>query len=822
MSFFKKNSFMKKEKVDNPLEDFSIKQQLELKGTILAELFFSEESGFGIYSLETDIGEVKLKGTFVHELEIGSSYLFGGYVAEYNKEKQLQVLHYKPITPYSKRGVIAYLSTLKGLKKTRANNIYQMYGNDSIEILLTDPIRISKNISGIGEKSVLNWQKQLEEQRESEELMIELMGYGLKAREIRKLYKDYDFNLAAKIKENPYFLASEVKGYGFKKCDELAMNIGYKHDKPERIQSGILYGIEKTCHDNGHTFLTNEEFFKTTTELLSWVLTESVIKNALNEQSGDVVTIKFGQVYYSIPRANILGKKEYVLESVSQELIVEAVEALVKEEKLVLDDGKVYLSKFYYLELINKKHFKRLNGKVKIPTKVTLDEYLNHLDEYLKKNSIELEKKQYDAVVSIGYCIGGMHMLNGSAGCGKTFVLKIISYMINWLYAKEGIKVKYSLFAPTGKASKVASKAMDAKFSTIHRGLEFNPQNGYNFCSSNPLPSNIVFCDESTMVDIELMHHLLSAIKAGAKIVFIGDYKQLPSVSPGNCFLDILNSEYINVVTLDVVKRQGAQSGLLKNANRIINGEMIETEKEIGDSFFLQAKDNDEILNYTLKSIKRLLEKGYSFEEVQVLVPMRKTKIGAHYMNYIIQETFNPKKSEKQEQVLSNEFVLNEKIYKLYFRVGDKVIHIKNNIEMQWHNEHGLPTEEYGINNGECGVIKKIYREKIGNNWKTLMQVQYEDGIMIYEDNFNELEHSYALTIHKSQGSQWKAVLLPFSNSFYPMFQNNLFYTGWTRATEFAAAIGQYQAIQQTIKTFTVTKRNSYLKERLIELKDAA
>lgn len=795
-------------------------------------------NGFGVYQCEDEEERLfNMKGSFVSPLEIGQSYEAQGVILVYRGEKQLSMKEIRQIRPVNKKGIISYLQTLKGLK-SKAESIYDVFGDKSIDVLMDTPAEVSKKIRGIGKKSVEGWSEQLVKMKDSQATFTALLGFGLTINQSKKLFDRYEDSIVEKVQENPYFLATEVKGYGFERCDKIGRSIGTSPESEFRIREGLMHVLEQGTKQ-GHTFLPFDEFLIKSKMMLSIQLTAIEMKELIDSEKGQIGTYKVGDYSYPIDMDLLRkcyssyqnewnqSKKEtyrYVAVSIKEDAIYEAIEHLASNYRVIYKEGKVYLRRLYEFE----RNVAKLVKEISIQTPfINSDGFEEELDNFLKEEKIILEVKQREAVIAFAENKGGFHILNGSAGCGKTFVLNIILRMLEWKYQKNKLKLKVLVMAPTGKASKVASRAINRECLTIHRGLDYTPFEGFTFNEDNPLPADIIIVDESSMLDIELAYYLLSAIKHGAKVIFMGDTKQLPSVGPGNCLKDLIESGHVTVVTLDVVKRQGALSGIILNANKIISGEMISTVTDTNDAFVLARNTPASIREGVLASIDRILTfPGYTLEDIQVLVPQRAGQLGTYYFNYLIQAHLNPDKGTPK--VLNRKFDVNipeeggMKNLSLFFREGDKVIHIKNNYEMNWYVKGDyadyVKVEMLGITNGECGVIEKIEQLKGEDNETfTRIIVKYEDKYVFYEKAFDELDHSYALTIHKSQGSQWKAVIMPMAKQYYNMLDNNLFYTGYTRAELFSVVIGQLDAIAFAIRTYKSDIRHSALVEWINE-----
>lgn len=811
-----------------------------IKQTIipLFQITYIESSGFGVYVCENELEQqFNIKGVFVQPLVIGQTYLVEGEIASYNSkfgpEKQISVEKIRNIKPVNEKGIIAYLQTLKGLK-TRAYDIYDMYGEKSIDILMENPMEVANNIKGIGEKSVLSWQEQLEKMRDNQEVILALLNFGLTAKQTKKLYKKYGDNVVNIIEDNPYILSREVKGFGFLTCDRIARNMGYPPKSSNRLQEGVIYVLEEATN-NGHCYLPCEELIEEAINLLQIKLTAQEMIDFRKEYNSDFkynvgeysYIVNYKEMTESLNNYNNAygrnkNKHRYVVVNINHLEIKEELKLLKLQNRIIIERDKVYLEKYYHAENQVVHHVNRIiNSEMPVLWDVETE-----LDKYCKANFIELEDKQIEAVIKFSKSIGGFHILNGSAGCGKTFTLKVILEMLDVMYKNINKTANILLLAPTGKAAKVATKATGMECKTVHRGLKYNPNFGFEYNETNPLEEDIIIVDESSMLDIMLAKHLFSAVKDGAKVILLGDTKQLPSVGAGNVLSDLINSNKVDMVTLNIVKRQGNQSGIIKNANAIIEGKMIKTRDDTKDAYIIKRATPAGAQKAIIQSIRRLQEKGYSFSDIQLLCPQRGGAIGTEYMNYLLQQTFN--KEDKGVEVLNKRLMLrlnpkDSKVTKinLNFKKGDKVIHTKNNYDMLWYEKTGYGYKQMGesyagITNGECGVIEEIRKAKDeeGNTINEVI-VKYDDMYIIYDDGVNEIDHAYALTIHKSQGSQFPAVIIPIMMQNYIMLDNNLFYTAYTRAESFVTTVGEERAIKHAIKTYRSRDRYTTLKEVL-------
>jgi len=434
----------------------------------------------------------------------------------------------------------------------------------------------------------------------------------------------------------------------------------------------------------------------------------------------------------------------------------------------------------------------------------------------LTDNSIQLEEKQRQAVLKITSCQGGFFVLIGAAGCGKTFTIKVILDILKGLYQEKGLQLDLQMLAPTGKAAHVAEKESGYPCETIHKGLGYN---GESFMIKQ-LHANCIIVDEASMLGVDLTWHLLQAVKPQTKVVFLGDTHQLPSISAGNVLHDIIKSGLTTVIELDTIKRQESDSGIIYNAHNIIAGKMIQSCPKTADAFFVQRNSAKGILDAIAESMHRLINRyHYSFNDVQVICPQKKTLVGTEVVNALLQKELNP--NSETGPLWKTIEINNEKKIPVYYRKGDKVINLRNNYRKPLYTKNGttftVVEENAEITNGECGIIDTI--EEVQNpksRWKKYtVCVQFENGYRKYQKDIKDLDLAYAITVHKSQGSQWPAVLIPVSILNYYMLSNNLLYTAWTRSMKFVAAIGDAKAVNKAITTHREVNRKTGLIEQL-------
>ena len=838
------------------LFDIPIGTEVQKDVTVQFEIY-TQPDGFGIYSVSDNVDEnyvFSISGTFAKPLIVGQTYIVKGVVSEYKGKKQIKVSKAIISTPQTEKGILTYLKTLEGIKDKRAKLIYKTFGLNSIEVLMNNPKEVSDKISRVGEKLAMKWQEQLKSMLEDDQKMAALYDLGLTVKDSKKIFEKLGDDALQKIEENPYILSKLVKGFGFEKCDKIARNIGIKPDSVFRVSEGIIHALKQSSIE-GNCFLKEDELIDVAKDILDVRLTYQEMRRLAKENSENrsfVYTVgkddylikiddlmKYLYNYNSEQNLKKKAKYRYPLYEIDSSLISDNLDSLRAQGRIVLDmtkvdkdgikdiESRIYLKELYKAEIEVAMKILELSDSEEIFSKEEVEKVL---DEILKRDGVTLEQMQREACINFNTSLGGFCLLIGSAGTGKTFTLKYILEVGRILREKRLIKKqKTRIYAPTGKASKVASKATNMECSTIHRGLGYNPMTSdFEHNEENPFDADTIICDESSMLDIKLANSFFKAIKVGSKVILMGDIKQLPSVGPGNVLKDIMNSNSVKVVELKVVKRQGLDSGIIENANNIIDKKPIVTCEHTKDAYFLPRETNSGCQKALIQSIQNILNNiKIEFDEIQVLSPQRTGALGVYVLNYLLQEKFNP--GNNDVTVLSKKFKArlneneDEKEYALHFKKGDKVINIKNDYDLEQYKKDGYGNlskqKNTGITNGECGVIENIeeVQKNVEGKLKTVAKitVKYEEFYAIYEDDFSNLEHAYCLTIHKSQGSAWKAVVLPFSRSHTMMLDNNLIYTAWTRAREFAVAIGQSQAVIRGVKKSNASKRNTTLCDRL-------
>lgn len=820
------------------LDEYSVGSQYAGPITIKKQLVFLD-NGFYSYLVEDNQkNEFKISGNGITPLGLNKPYDIKGVISVYRGHNQVKINKLKPLRPKNKEGVILYLKTLKGLNK-KAEVIYNEFGNDSIDYILKKPEVVAEKIIGVGIRSVYKWQKQLVDTMSSQDTISRLLEIGLSQKESKKLYDEFKDEIVIKIENNPYWLIQAVKGYGFEKADKIARELEIKPDSEYRIEEGIIHTLKNAGYQ-GHCYLPIDELILDVKELLSIKLSYIEMIKFKKEFSG------FKSFEYYIGEGNRydVDYKEmcYVLDSYENEPskykknqyryevfnietvnIEKIIDKLKEGNRVVVEEEKIYIRKVYESEVKLANNIKKI---LNYNNKYSRNLVEKVLDNLCKEKNIQLEEKQREACIEFNLSTNGMYVLTGGAGTGKTFCLLIILELSRRLNNNKPLLEE--IMAPTGRASKVAAESTGMDCKTIHRGLGYSGGE-FEYNEENLMDNDILIIDETSMLDLNLADKLISAIKSDTKIILLGDINQLPSVGAGNVLKDIINSNKVKIIMLNVLKRQDALSGIAVMADDINNDKMIRSCESTKDAYFIGRETPKGIQAAIISSINKILKfDGYTFEDIQVLVPQRTGSLGTYILNYLIQYNFN-KINEDDITILAKKFKakLNEdsenKEYSLYFKKGDKVINIKNSYDMEhWQLKDGdfiKCEKEIGVMNGETGVIHdiNIIKNIEGKITKKEIMVKYDGYYIRYEDDFENLEHSYALTIHKSQGSAWKSIILCISNSAFTLLNNNLIYTGVTRARNFVAVIGQERAVRYGIKNHEVLERYTYLNKRIQE-----
>lgn len=723
----------------------------------------NEENGYTVLSLTDEGEEYTLVGNF-HYISEGEMVEATGPMTEHPVYgEQMTVETYEIKAPEDTAAMERYLGSgaVKGIGAALAARIVRRFKADTFRIMEEEPERLSE-VKGISEKMAMAISEQVEEKKEMRQAMMFLQEYGISMSLAVKIYQEYGPRLYTVIKENPYQLADDIAGVGFKMADEIAKRVGIFTDSDFRIKSGVLYTLLQAT-GNGHTYLPETDLLSQASELLR-VETESIKKHLMDMQ---------------------IDKRLVIRES-------EGVRV-------------VYASQYYYMEMGVARMLHDLNIRGREPE----EKIRKKLLQIQKEESIELDEKQVQAVVEA--VNSGLLIITGGPGTGKTTTINtIIRYF-------ESEEMEILLAAPTGRAAKRMTEATGYEARTIHRLLEISGMPGdersigmhFERNEENPLDADAVIIDETSMVDIHLMQSLLKAVNPGTRLILVGDVNQLPSVGPGNVLKDVIEAGCFNVVMLTRIFRQASQSDIVVNAHKINAGESVPLGKKSNDFLFIKRDDPNMIINAMITLVQKKLPGyvGADPYDIQIMTPMRKGALGVERLNTILQEYLNPPDKSKLEKESGG----------VTFRVGDKVMQIKNNYNIEWEvrNKYGIPVDKgTGIYNGDIGIIREI------NLFAELVTVEFDEGRMV-EYSFKqmeELELAYAITIHKSQGSEYPAVVIPIFSGPKMLMTRNLIYTAVTRARACVCLVGVPEVFQAMVDNEMEQRRYSGLRERICEI----
>lgn len=727
----------------------------KLEGMVSDIVFKNEENGYTIAYLANENDEITIVGC-MPTLSVGESIeVEGKWVNHKTYGSQFEVNSFMPVTPSSLEGIYVYLSSgmIHGIGEKMAKRIVDKFGVDTLDIIQNTPERLTE-VEGIGMKKVKQIQESYEENRELRNIIIQLSPYGITPNYCLRIYKKYKEKAIDIINKNPYRLAEDVRGIGFKIADEIASKIGIDKYSPERIMQGIIYTLNQSLA-SGHTYLP---------------------KQILIEQS-----------------VKILGVEPKFVENGIMDLAYNQKVHLENKDGQIL----VYLMMYYICENGVCKEIIKLSQHDIKDLHINIDEEIKIVE---KEDNISLAKNQIEAVKEA--INNGVTIITGGPGTGKTTTINTIIKIF------ENNDQKVVLCAPTGRAAKRMSETSNKEAKTIHRLLEM----GFGSDSEelvffkdeeDPIDADVIILDEASMVDIILMYNLLKAVKLGTRVLLVGDSDQLPSVGAGNVLKDIIDSKVIKTVRLNEIFRQARESMIVVNAHKINNGEPLFLNVKNKDFFFLRKNTNEEILNEIVGLVSERLPNFYKFDklkDIQVLTSMRKGDLGVNNLNIELQKYLNPPNKYKQE----------EEFAKRIFRVGDKVMQIRNNYTRKWETEDKSESGE-GIYNGDIGYIFHIDKDK-----KTVYVLFDKVKLSAYKyDELDELDHSFCTTIHKSQGSEFPVVVIPIVWAPPMLLSRNLLYTAVTRAKKLVVLVGDVRYLEQMIKNNRINDRYSNLSYKL-------
>jgi len=701
-----------------------------LEGEV-TRITFQSDDGYTVFALQCEDRSVTCVGHFAR-LAVGDEVrLKGDWVVHPKYGKQFNVAGYEVVPPQTEEGLIRYLSSglIPGVGKSIAGRIVKRFGGDTLEIIDKHPDRLLR-VEGLGKKRVSAVKKAWKEHRELSELMVFFESHGVRAGNALKIYRQYGTETIEIVRENPYRLASEVWGIGFTTADKIATHLGIEPDAPVRVRAGIAFALSQAS-DEGHVYLP-EDFLRDRC-------------------------------------VSLLGVEEACFES--------ALEHLVKEEVLVCDGGKVYLPLLYAAERSIAESFRGLLEDDSPTVTGSVDKVLENVQ---REYSMEFDPSQVSAIKQ-GLASRAL-VITGGPGTGKTTIVRAFVR----IFASKSLEV--SLAAPTGRAAKRMSELAGRPAKTIHRMLEFNPQDGFfRRNAQTPLQADVVIVDETSMLDILLASALLKAVKAGTSIIFVGDVDQLPPVGPGSFLRDVITSGAVPVARLTRIFRQDEGGDIVENAHRINAGEYPEFSKGEGDFYLIEKESPGQVAGEIVDLCSRRLPERFGLDKVsdiQVLSPMYKGDAGATNLNLMLQQAINPH---------------GKKIEEIRFKIGDKVMQLRNNYDKM-------------VFNGDIGQVVDSDSEEDTLTIRFDFEVEYDRA------ELDEITLAYAITVHKSQGSEFPCIVMPVLTQHYIMLYRNLIYTAVTRAKKLVVLVGTRKAMALAVRNIRSDQRFSSLADRLTDI----
>lgn len=735
-----------------------------VQGYIDHFIFRNEMNGYAVLELHMDEEDIICVGTFPGIEQGESVEIKGQYVEHAVYGRQLKAEQVTVIKPEGAADMERYLSSgaIKGIGPSLAKRIVKKFKNDTFRIMEEEPERLAE-IKGISERMAVEIASQMENRKEMREAMLFLQKYGISNTLSMKIYDTYGVRLYHILQENPYQLAEELDGVGFKKADEIAKKVGICVDSEYRLKSGICYTLAQAAAQ-GHIYL---------------------------------------------PQEVLLSRAAMILE-VEPAILQEILPNLAMDKKIVMkqENGgtSCYQAQSYYEELSCAKMLHDLNTAGMQQEK---KEYAKKQIPLLERElDIELDDLQKEAVTEAA--ANGFFILSGGPGTGKTTTIN----MIIRYFEREGEDIM--LAAPTGRAAKRMTEATGFEAKTIHRLLELNGsflEDGrrarFEKNEENPLEADVIIIDEMSMVDIHLFYALLKAVPCGARLILVGDMNQLPSVGPGQVLRDLIESKAYPLVILQKIFRQATESDIVLNAHKINRGEHLLLDNKSRDFFFLRRDNADVMYKHIIILILEKLPKYVEASpmQIQVLTPMRKGRLGVEGLNRILQQYLNPPSADKKEHEYGE----------VIFREGDKVMQIKNNYQLEWEivSRYDIPIDKgTGVFNGDMGIILQI------NEYAQTMTVEFDEKkrVTYHFSQLDEIEPAYAVTIHKSQGSEYPAVIIPLLSGPRQLLNRNLLYTGVTRAKKCVTIIGSEETVNEMIENGDEKKRYTGLQMRIREV----
>lgn len=716
---------------------------LQYTGFIKRVRYYSESSHYivAIIEVEEENDDIVMNGYMSNFNDYDKYVFYGDYVIHPKYGNQFQLDHYEIVLSNDKDEIIKYLSSplFKGVGKVLATNIVDRLGEDTLTLIKEDKHCLDL-IKGMTELKRETIYEVLTSQDFDQEVMQFFMGHGISMRHLGLIQATYKDKTLQILQNNPYQIIEDIDGIGFKTADELAIKIGGSLDSPERLKAGIIYSIKQVCFVSGSTFVYLDELKKA-----------------------------FFKIIFNI----------------DEQLFMEYLSLLIEEEKVIQEEDRYYEYEMYDAEQIIANYLKQLNT---LPEDIyDYEEVEQLLIRFQENYGIEYATRQKEA---INYFLKyPMMILTGGPGTGKTTIVNAIIKIYRTLYPEE----KISLVAPTGRAAKRLSELTGIEACTIHRELKWDlHSNTFAMNEKNPLDNDVLIIDEFSMVDCLLLSKLLKASKRCHKILFIGDYHQLPSVAPGNVLKDFIESKTIKVIELNEIYRQVQNSGIIQLAHEIIHNQMDMSIFEQYKDIHFYSSTNFEIVKNITRIVQLALDEGYTMNDIQVLAPMYQGVAGIDNLNIALQEIFNPQNGQ-------DEYRIGKKV----FRINDKILQLKNR-------------PEDDVYNGDIGILVDICRKDGFEYLEDTLIIDFEGNFVEYTSkDFFTITHAYCMSIHKSQGNEFKIVIMSVLNDYYIMLKRNLLYTGLTRAKQSLFILGNHQALLYGINNCLDERRKTSLVERL-------
>ncbi len=725
-------------------------EKITLEGVVQDIIYYNEDNGYVIATLQTELELVSIKGSlpFVRE---GDHIRMVGQMEIHNfYGEQVNILSAEHLKPADREDIFKYLSSgvITGIGPATAELMLNAFGTETLNIIEKAPERLLE-VAGIGPKKLEQIIESYKEQYELRDFIIYFQSLNLSVNMAMRIYKKYGIEAIAKVEKNPYILAEDVTGVGFKLADQIAMKMGIDFHSPFRIDSGLLHLLNIEA-SSGHTYAEQEDLVRKVALTLSVEYDE--VENQIREM---------------------------------------AVTGALKVERVGHGDLRIYLPSLHYSEQQVAAKLYEI-GIHALPLKPFYGDLF--IKEFEENRGIILGENQKRAIVeALEY---GMYIITGGPGTGKTTIINAV------IEAYEMFDKKVVLCAPTGRAAKRMTEATKRESKTIHRLLEFQGENQFGKNAEEPLKADVIIIDEISMVDIVLMYRLLDAIALGTHVIFVGDSDQLPSVGPGSVLKDLLQSDLIRSIALDEIYRQSESSLIAVNAHKINHGELPILNKPDKDFFFISSSRSDVILSEIKNLVSQRLPNYYDLdplEDIQILSPMKNSSVGVNALNDMLQEVINPPEKKKVEKKFGNKT----------FREGDKVMQIRNNYNLEWISKYG--EEGTGVFNGDIGIISEI--DAVA---RTVTVIFDQEREVVYDfPSVDELVLAYAVTVHKSQGSEFKAVIMPMVFGPPMLMSRNILYTAITRAKTLVVLVGDKKAMQEMIRRNQEQHRQTGLRERL-------